>query len=169
MKGTGWPRWEIQWDLPAGVTSDEVLARHSVPHLLERLEEQLPLQVIEHRGMYNLGKGVQECTETSLLTALGGMERRNLSELDTTLTSDNLPVVSHDFNTWRISTLPDRLIRELHSADVKNIPVIIREVSNGEITESYTVTNDIIPFLEPLWIRFSTSIQAQPSFRWSRL
>nr|QEG97126.1 hypothetical protein AgrTiCFBP2178_00001 [Agrobacterium tumefaciens] len=127
-----------------------MLARHSVPHLLERLEEQLPLQVIEHRGMYNLGKGVQECTETSLLTALGGMERRNLSELDTTLTSDNLPVVSHDFNTWRISTLPDRLIRELHSADVKNIPVIIREVSNGEITESYTVTNDIIPFLEPL-------------------
>nr|WP_172691498.1 hypothetical protein [Agrobacterium tumefaciens] len=51
MKGTGWPRWEIQWDLPAGVTSDEVLARHSVPHLLERLSS--------HRtpGHVQLGEG----------------------------------------------------------------------------------------------------------------
>nr|BAB16129.1 riorf10 [Rhizobium rhizogenes] len=111
VKGTCWPEWKLEWDLPNGVTADEVLARHSVPNLLERLEETLPLQVIEHRGMYNLGKRVQECTETSLLAALGEIGRRNLSELDAALSSDDVPIASHDFNLWRVSALPDQLVR----------------------------------------------------------
>ncbi|KEA04447.1 hypothetical protein QOV31_005242 (plasmid) [Agrobacterium fabrum] len=150
VAGTCWPQWKLEWDLPVGVTVDEVLARHSVPHLLEHLEEPLPLQVIEHRGMYNLGKGIQECTETSLLTALGEVGRRNLSELDAALTGDDVPIVSHDFNTWRVSTLPDKLVREFHSADVRDTPIIVREVSHGELTDLSTITKDTVPFLEPL-------------------
>ncbi|WP_333722902.1 agrocinopine synthase [Agrobacterium tumefaciens] len=108
--------------------------------------------------MFNLGKRVQECTETSLLTALGGEGGRNLTELDVCLTLDNVPIVSHDLNTWRISTLTDRLFREIHSSDIDKVPVIIREVSKGEILEQHRVTVDFIPFLKNALERiFSTN------------
>ncbi|MGV1963862.1 MULTISPECIES: glycerophosphodiester phosphodiesterase family protein [Rhizobium] len=149
LKEKGWPEWKLQWDLPPGVTSEDVLERHSVANLLQRLHEPLPLQVIEHRGMYNLGKGVQECTETSILTALGE-GNRNLCELDVALTRDNMPIVSHEFNLWRVTTLPDKPIREMPYREIENVPVIIREISEGRISDSYVVTNDFVPFLEPL-------------------
>lgn len=130
--------------------SPEVLARHSVPKLLERLEENLPLQVIEHRGMFNLGNRIQECTASSLLAALG-QGGRNLSELDVCLTSDNIPVVSHDLNTWRVSEkLGDNFFNEIHSSDINNVPVIIREVSNGIIQDRYRETIDHIPLLDEI-------------------
>ncbi|MGN7714982.1 glycerophosphodiester phosphodiesterase family protein [Agrobacterium radiobacter] len=150
MEGTVWPAWTLHWDLPENVTPLEVLARHSVPRLLERLEENLALQVIEHRGMFNLGKRIQECTASSLLTALckGG---RNLSELDVCLTLDNVPIVSHDLNTWRVSeNLGDKLFNKIHSSAIKDVPVIIREVSNGVIQDQYLETVDHIPFLDEL-------------------
>ncbi|GAJ95539.1 hypothetical protein RRH01S_12_00960 [Rhizobium rhizogenes NBRC 13257] len=148
--GKVWPSWEIHWDLPPDVTSEQVLAQHSVPNLLNKLKEDLPLQVFEHRGMYNWGEDVQECTETSLLTALGEAGKRNLSELDAALTSDNVPAVFHEFNPWRVTTLPDRLVRDLHSSQIRNATVIIRDVELGKHSHTYTVTKDVVPFVEPL-------------------
>ncbi|NSZ77413.1 agrocinopine synthase [Agrobacterium tumefaciens] len=159
MEGTVWPAWTLHWDLPENVTPPEVLARHSVPRLLERLEEDLPLQVIEHRGMFNLGKRIQECTASSLLAALG-QGGRNLSELDVCLTSDNVAIVSHDLNTWRVSEkLGDKLFNEIHSSKIKDVPVIIREVSNGIIQDKYLETIDHIPLLTEI---FSKVFLANP-------
>nr|GMD61696.1 agrocinopine synthase [Ipomoea batatas]GMD64788.1 agrocinopine synthase [Ipomoea batatas] len=147
VEGSAWPAWTLEWDLPADIDVATVLARHSQPRLLERLGENLPLQVIEHRGMFNMGQGVQECTKSSLLAALGG-GGRNLTELDVCLTSDRVPIVSHDLNSWRISSMDDKLFSEIDSSHLKDVPVIIREVSNGEILEKYRRTPDCIPFLE---------------------
>nr|GMD64783.1 agrocinopine synthase [Ipomoea batatas] len=147
VEGSAWPAWTLEWDLPADIDVATVLARHSHPRLLERLGENLPLQVIEHRGMFNLGQGVQECTKSSLFAALGG-GGRNLTELDVCLTSDRVPIVSHDLNSWRISSMDDKLFSEIDSSHLKDVPVIIREVSNGEILEKYRRTPDCIPFLE---------------------
>ncbi|NTF91493.1 agrocinopine synthase [Agrobacterium rhizogenes] len=100
--------------------------------------------------MFNLGKGVQECTKTSLLTAVGKFGQRNLVELDAALTSDDLPIASHDFNLWRVTSQIDKLVREMHSQDVLNAPVIIREVLNAKISNCHSVTNDRVMSVEQL-------------------
>nr|WML69206.1 agrocinopine synthase [Agrobacterium sp.] [Nicotiana noctiflora] len=100
--------------------------------------------------MYNWGEGVQECTKTSLLTALGNAGKRNLSELDIALTSDSVPTAFHEFNPWRVTLLPDTSVRALHSSQIENATVIIRDVELGKHSQTYTTTKDTVPFIEPL-------------------
>jgi len=93
---------------------------------------------------------VQECTNTSLLTALGEVGKRNLLELDVVLTSDKVPVVFHEFNPWRVTILSDTLVRDLHSSQIKNAIMIIRDVKLGKHSQTYTCMKDVVPFVEPL-------------------
>ncbi|NEK20670.1 agrocinopine synthase [Rhizobium leguminosarum] len=100
--------------------------------------------------MYDLGKGVQECTRTSLLAALGPVGKRNLTELDVALTSDNVPAAFHEFNPWRVSLLQDTLVRDLRSNEIQGAPVIIRDFERGKHTGTYTRTDDVVELIEPL-------------------
>ncbi|ASP89596.1 agrocinopine synthase (plasmid) [Sinorhizobium meliloti] len=100
--------------------------------------------------MYDLGKGVQECTRTSVVAALGPAGKRNLTELDIALTCDNVPAAFHEFNPWRVSLLPDTLVRNLHSNEVQGAQVIIRDFVRGKHSETYTQTDDVIELIEPL-------------------
>jgi hypothetical protein len=148
VAGTVWPDYKIEWDLPEGVSQEQVLAQHSAKNLLERLRETLPLQVWEHRGMYSWGAGIQECTLGSMITALGPVGQRNLSEFDAALTKDLQPAPFHEFNTWRVTELPDRLIRDMASSEVEGARIIIREVGPDGHTERYRRTEDTVVLTE---------------------
>nr|WP_172690993.1 glycerophosphodiester phosphodiesterase family protein [Agrobacterium larrymoorei]ASK49428.1 hypothetical protein [Agrobacterium larrymoorei] len=122
--------WELEWDLPAGTSVSEVLARYSTPNLLQKLDEKLDVQVVEHRGMFNLGKGIQECTKTAILSAIGE-GHRNLCEIDIALTADGVPIVAHEFNVFRVAALDeDKPVRKFLSHQIVGRPVIIREIEN---------------------------------------
>lgn len=50
--------------------------------------------------------------------AVGKFGQRNLVELDLALTSDDVPIASHGFNLWRVTSQLDKLVRVMHSQDV---------------------------------------------------
>ncbi|WFS69683.1 glycerophosphodiester phosphodiesterase family protein (plasmid) [Agrobacterium leguminum] len=133
------------------MSAAQVLATYSSPNLLQKIDEKLDVQVVEHRGMYNLGEGVQECTKSAILAAIGS-GGRNLCEIDVALTADGVPIVAHEFNLFRVAALgEDKPVREFHSHEVVGKDVIIREVENGRISESnYRVTDDAISTLEDI-------------------
>ncbi|MCM2452797.1 agrocinopine synthase [Agrobacterium vitis] len=100
--------------------------------------------------MYNLGKGIQECTETSLLSAVDKLGKRNLVELDAALCADEVPIASHDLSLWRIADVPRKPIREFHSTEVVGKTVVIREVLNANVSDSYVATGDTIQTVDYL-------------------
>lgn len=118
--------------------------------LLERLKENLPVQVFERRGMYNWGENVQECTLAFMVTAFGPVSNRNLSETDAALTKDNQPALFHEFNTWRVTDLPNRLVRDMGSSEVLHAPIIIREVGLDGHTDQLRYTEDKVHLTETI-------------------
>ncbi|WCK69419.1 glycerophosphodiester phosphodiesterase family protein [Agrobacterium tumefaciens] len=152
--------WELEWDLPDGTSVSDVLARYSTPNLLQKIDEKLHVQVVEHRGMYNLGKGIQECTKKAILSAIGE-GRRNLCEIDIALTADGVPIVAHEFNVFRVAALDeDKPVRKFLSHQIVGRPIIIREIENGKISETnYRVTDQTISTLEDI---LDSAIQVNP-------
>ncbi|QYA10289.1 glycerophosphodiester phosphodiesterase family protein [Agrobacterium larrymoorei] len=159
VDGTSWKSYHISWNLPSGESIDDLLRRHSVPNFLQHLSDpDLAIQVVEHRGIYNFGAGIQECTHTSIHNAIG--HDRHLIELDAAMTCDGVFIACHDFTPWRVAQVENKFVREFHSTELVGLPVIIREIEDGEVSENnFVVTNDTIQTIEEI---LASALAANP-------
>lgn len=161
VKGTNWPSWVEKWNLPSNVTPEAAIAKHSVPNLLTRLHEDLPLQVAEHRGRFDLGKGVQECSMPGMLNAVSRDKKHysNFMEGDMSFSADKVPFVLHEFNLHRTCEV-DKQIQHMHSTEIKEYELLIRETRGGRHSEhSFQRTGEQIPTCEEY---FDGAIAANP-------
>jgi hypothetical protein len=148
----------MRWDLPDGVSAQQVIKEHSRPNLLKSWEFGAPLQVIFHRGLYDYEHGWQENSLSALRRAL---LTGNLVETDIVFTADGHPLIAHDFNSYRTTWLDERNWDQFMLDEVEHTPLLIRDVVSGKITSSYTVTSDTVVTLETyLRVAFETNPEA---------
>lgn len=136
-----WPRVDFTWDLPDGLLPQEVIEQHSKPDLLLNWDDETPLQVVFHRGLYDQGAEVQEDSLSSLRIAL---QTGNLVEIDIAITRDGHPIIAHELNTYRVTQLEDKLWSELYLHEIEDTPLIIRGYQGEDFTSTYRVTNDTV-------------------------
>lgn len=136
--------------LPSDITIEEAIAKHSVPSLLTKLHLDLPLQVAEHRGRFNLGKGEQECSMPGMRNAVSmkSVFHSNFMEADMSFSFDKVPFVLHEFNLYRTCEI-DAQIQHMHSDDVKKYELLIRETRGRRHSKkSVRRTGEHIPTCE---------------------
>lgn len=136
--------------LPSDITPEEAIAKHSVPNLLEKLHLDLPLQVAEHRGRFNLGKGEQECSMPGMRNAVAKTSEyhSNFMEADMSFSFDKVPFVLHEFNLYRTCEI-DQQIQHMHSDEVKKYELLVRETRGRRHSKTmFRKTGEKIPTCE---------------------